>query len=319
VKIHSRFTTVVLASLLLLTFVNACGRVPAEGTKSTIAVSGAWALYPMMVRWAEEYQKSNPSVLIDVSAGGAGKGIADTLSGAADIGMVSRDLSAEEVAQGAFGVAVTKDAVFPMINAKNPVLDELLSRGVSRDALIGIYITGQVTTWSQVINNPAVNAEIHVYTRSDAAGAAEMWAKYLGGNKQEDLLGIGVYGDPGILEAVIKDPSGIGFNNLNYAFDASTGQPVAGAMELPIDINGNGQVDPEEKLDTKAKAIEAIATGRYPSPPARALFLVTKGKPTGPVRDLIVWILTEGQQYVDEAGYIQLPKEQLQAELQKVR
>jgi phosphate transport system substrate-binding protein len=319
VKIHFRCTTVVLASLLLLTFVNACGRVPAEGIKSTITVSGAWALYPMMVRWAEEYQKSNPSVLIDVSAGGAGKGIADTLSGAADIGMVSRDLSAEEVAQGAFGVAVTKDAVFPMINAKNPVLDELLKRGVSRDTLIGVYITGQVTSWGQVINNPAVNAEINVYTRSDACGAAEMWAKYLGGNKQEDLLGIGVYGDPGILEAVIKDPSGIGFNNLNYAFDAATGLPVAGAMEMPIDINGNGQVDAEEKLDTKAKAIEAIATGRYPSPPARALFLVTRGKPTGPVRDLLLWILTEGQQYVDEVGYIQLPKEQLQAELQKVR
>jgi len=179
----------IMASLLLLTFVNACGQAPAEGTKSTITASGAWALYPMMVRWAEEYQKSNPSVLIDVSAGGAGKGIADTLSGAADIGMVSRDLSPEEVAQGAFGVAVTKDAVFPMINAKNPVLDELLSRGVSRDALIGIYITGQVTTWGQVINNPAVNAEIHVYTRSDAAGAAEMWAKYLGGKSKKTCWG----------------------------------------------------------------------------------------------------------------------------------
>lgn len=311
-------TIAILVSLLLLTLVNACGQAPGGGTKSTITVSGAWALYPMMVRWAEEYQKSNSSVLIDVSAGGAGKGIADTLSGAADIGMVSRDLSSEEVAQGAFGVAVTKDAVFPMINAKNPVLDELLQRGALHDALAGIYITGKVTTWGQVINNPAVNAEIHVYTRSDACGAAEMWAKYLGG-KQEDLLGIGVYGDPGILEAVIKDPSGIGFNNLNYAFDAATGQPVAGAMEMPIDINGNGQVDAEEKIDTKAKAIEAVATGRYPSPPARALFLVTKGKPTGPVRDLILWILTEGQQYIDEVGYVQLPNEQLQAELQKVR
>jgi len=308
----------VLVSLLLLTFVSACGQVPGEGAKSTITVSGAWALYPMVVRWAEEYQKSNPSVLIDVSAGGAGKGIADTLSDAADIGMVSRDLSPEEIAQGAFGVAVTRDAVFPMINAENPVLDELLERGVSRDALIGVYITGQVTTWGQVINNPAVNAEINVYTRSDACGAAEMWAKYLGG-KQEDLLGIGVYGDPGILEAVIKDPSGIGFNNLNYAFDAATGQPVAGAIELPIDINGNGQVDAEEKIDTKAKAIEAVATGRYPSPPARALFLVTKGEPTGPAREFILWVLTEGQQYIDEVGYVQLPSEQLQAELQKVR
>jgi phosphate transport system substrate-binding protein len=56
----------------------------------------------------------------------------------------------------------------------------------------------------------------------DAAGAPETWAKYLGNKKQEDLLGIGVFGDPGIAEAVAKDPLGIGYNNLGYAYDAAS-------------------------------------------------------------------------------------------------
>ena len=42
----------------------------------TIRVSGAWALYPMAVRWSEEFKKIHPKVRIDISAGGAGKGVA---------------------------------------------------------------------------------------------------------------------------------------------------------------------------------------------------------------------------------------------------
>jgi len=45
-----------------------------EKAKGTLTLSGAWALYPMAVRWAEEFRKINPEVRIDISAGGAGKG-----------------------------------------------------------------------------------------------------------------------------------------------------------------------------------------------------------------------------------------------------
>jgi phosphate transport system substrate-binding protein len=272
----------------------------------------------MMVRWAEEFQKIYPKVQFDISAGGAGKGMADTLSGAVDIGMVSRNIAPEEEAQGAFWVAVNKDAVFPTINAHNPVIADLLSRGVSREVFGGIYISGEVTTWGQVIGRPEVTDPIHVYTRSDAAGAPEVWALYLG-KKQENLLGIGVYGDPGVLDAVIKDPLGIGYNNLNFAFDAKTGKPVAGAAVLPVDVNNNGQADADESLDTKAKAIQAVAAGKYPSPPARALNVVAKGKPSGIVHAFMVWILNDGQKYLDEVGYIPLAQEQLDAERNKLK
>lgn len=211
--------------------------------KGTITASGAFALYPMMVKWGEEFTRRHPDVQFDISAGGAGKGMADALAGAADIGMVSREISADEEGKGAWWVAVTKDAVLPMVNASNPVLADLMTKGVTKDQFIGIYITGEIKTWGQLIDRPEVTDSINVYTRSDAAGAPETWAKYLGNKKQENLLGIGVFGDPGLLEAVVKDKLGIGFNNVAYAFDATTGKPVTGVAAIPLDANGNGPAD----------------------------------------------------------------------------
>ena len=175
-------------------------------TSGVIIVSGAFALYPLMTRWAEEYSKLFPDIQFDVSAGGAGKGMTDAISGAVDIGMVSRGIKAEEEEQGAYWVSVTKDAVFPVVNASNPVITELLKIGVTQEQLIKIYITGEITTWGQLVGNSQITDEIHVYTRSDAAGAPEMWAKFLGDKVQEDLLGIGVNAGPGLLQAVIAEP-----------------------------------------------------------------------------------------------------------------
>jgi phosphate transport system substrate-binding protein len=310
----------VLAIVMVLSIIlTACGGAAQQQPQKKISVSGAFALYPLMVQWAEVYQKANPNVLIDVSAGGAGKGMSDALAGAVDIGMVSREIAQEETDQGAYGIAVTKDAVFGTISANNPYLADILKQGLSQKILSGIFLTGEITTWGQALGKPEITDEIHVFTRSDACGAGEMWVKYLGGKKQEELKGIGVNADPGVLEAVIKDRLGIGYNNLNYAFDLKSGKPVNGAGVVPLDINDNGTVDPDEVLDTQAQAVEAITTGRYPSPPARPLYLVTKGKPTATVAEFIQWILNDGQKYVAEAGYIALTTNQLAASKDKLK
>jgi len=287
--------------------------------RETIKVSGAWALYPMMVKWGEEFHKIYPQVTFDISAGGAGKGMADALGGLVDIGMVSREIYPEEIEKGAFWVPVTKDAVVATVNENNPLLEELLARGVTEEILERIWITGDITTWGEVVGRPDAADEVHVYTRSDACGAAETWAKYLGDHAQEDLKGVAVYGDPGLAEAVKQDPLGMGYNNVNFAYDAATGKPVAGIKLLPLDLNANGRLDEEESFyDTKGELMEAIATGIYPSPPARAENLVTLGQPTGLTRAFMVWILTEGQRYVEEVGYVPLPKELLEEGLRKL-
>ena len=285
----------------------------------TITVSGAFALYPMMVKWADEFSKLNPEVQFDISAGGAGKGMADALAGAADLGMVSRDVTRDEEAKGASWVAVTKDAVFPVVNANNPVLKDLMAKGLTKEQLTGIFIDEKIKTWGELVGRPDVSDAIDIYTRSDSAGAAEAWAKFLGNKKQEDLKGIGVQADPGLLDAVVKDKNGIGYNNLAYAYDAASDKPVAGAMVVPIDANADGKASDDEILETKKEAMAAVASGKYPSPPARALNLVAKGKPSPLVAAFLKWVLTDGQEFVNEGGYVELPAEQLQAGLQKLQ
>jgi len=304
---------IVIPSVVAYNYLNT----PKELT-GKITVSGAWALYPMMVRWAEEFQKINSKVKIEVSAGGAGKGMADALAGLVDIGMVSREISDAEVEKGAFWVSVVKDAVVPDVNKGNPVLADILAKGVKRSDFMDIYVYGNMTTWGQLVGRPEIADQINVYTRSDSCGAAETWANYFG-KKQQDLKGTGVYGDPGIAEAVRNDALGIGFNNINYAYDANTGKPVEGLVMVPIDLNQNGAIDTDEDFyGTRDKIVEAIASGTYPSPPAREEHLVTKGTFSGIVMEFVKWILNDAQKYALETGFIPLTDQRRAEMLQKL-
>ncbi len=277
----------------------------------TIAVSGAFALFPMMTVWAEQYSALHPNIQFDVQGGGAGKGMTDVLAGAVDIAMVSRALKQEETDQGAYGVPVTIDAVVATVNANNPNIDAILAQGLTPEKAAAIWMTQETTTWGQLLGTDATDA-ITVYTRSDSAGAAEVWAKYMGGSVQEDLKGTAVNGDPGLAEAVRQDDLGIGFNNIGFAYDLSTGSQLEGLRVIPLDLNGDGTISADENFyDTKDAIAGAIATQTYPFPPARELYLVTVGEPDPVIADFYHWILTDGQALVPDAGYVTLSADRL--------
>ncbi|HET9910879.1 MAG TPA: substrate-binding domain-containing protein [Anaerolineales bacterium] len=321
-----QFLSLLSVLMVLSLFLSACGT-PAENPQAaandelsgTISVSGAFALYPMMTVWAEEFTKLHPDVQFDVQGGGAGKGMTDTITGSVDIGMISRSIKPEEESQGIFWVSVTKDAVFPIISQENPVAADILAKGISQETFNKIFITNEIKTWGELVGKPELTDEIHVYTRSDACGAAEMWSKFAGGEVQDDIKGIGINGEPALVDTVIKDPLGIGFGNLNSIFDLSTGNMVAGVLLPPIDINTNGQADAEEVYKVKEDAFNAVANGTYPSPPARFENLATKGQPTGLTLAFIEWILTDGQQYLEQAGYVPLTADQQAESLAKLK
>jgi len=313
------FAAIVLSIVALSSFVNipADNNTPADDLEGTISISGAFALYPITVKWAEEFRRLHPKVKFNISAGGAGKGITDALSGLVDIGLASRDINPEEIKKGAYTVYVTKDAVVPTFNTGNPDAAALLAKGVKRDQFARIFVSGAIKDWKQVAGK--VSVPIHIYTRSDAAGAAETWAKYFN-KKQEDLLGVAVYGDPGLAQAVKKDVTAIGFNNIAYLYDLKTRKQVDGVHALPIDVNGNGKIDADENFyATVDQLTDAIATGKYPSPPARNLGFLFKGKPKKKeLTAFVKYVLTDGQKFIDENGYIALSKQKLQEELKKV-
>jgi len=287
--------------------------------KGRISISGAFALYPMAQKWGEEFMKLHPGVSIDISAGGAGKGMMDVLSGMVDLGMVSREVKPEEIKKGAWYISVTKDAVLPTMNSSNPYMKEICKKGMTNEQFKKIFLTEKAITWGEILGNNSGN-KISRYTRSDFCGASEMWAKYLG-KKQEDLQGTGVYGDPGMAEAVRNDKSGIGYNNVIYAYDLKTRKVNQGIAVIPVDINSNGMLDKGEMFyDNLDSLMNAVKNGIYPSPPARELYFVSKGKPEKRiVTEFLKFILKEGQRYVKESGYVNLSEKRLQEESDKIR
>jgi phosphate transport system substrate-binding protein len=297
------------------------GEPQAAQDEKTVRISGAFALYPLAVRWSEEFRRTHPKVRFDITGGGAGKGITDALAGLVDIGMVSREPHPEELQKGALFIPVAKDAVVATINEHNPVRSLLLRKGVTRQVLREIWVTQRIKTWGEVVGTKEASP-LHVYTRADAAGAAETWAKFLVGKdgKQEDLKGTGVSGDPGMAAAVARDPLAIGYNNIGFAYDQRTGKPVKGLLVLPLDLNGNGKLDRSENFyATRDQLLRAVADGRYPSPPARTLYFVMKGKPKGIVAEFLRWVLTDGQKIAPDAGFIPLNKTAVLTALRQVR
>ena len=315
-----RFIKILLSLTVIFSPVSVPRSFGQEKQSGQISISGAFALYPMVVKWADEYKKINPRVRFDISAGGAGKGISDALNGMVEIGMVSREIYPEELKKGAFPIAVTKDAVVAVVNELNPSINEIMTKGLKKDAGNNIWITGKYTTWAQAFGVKSASP-LHIYTRSDACGAAEMWAKFFG-KKQEDLLGVGVFGDPGLAQAVKRDPLGIGYNNIGYAYDATTKKLIKGLKVVPVDLNNNGKIDSDENFyDSMNDIIGAIASGKYPSPPARELYFVMKGNPKNNkvLTEFIRWVLSDGQKFVNEAGYIILPEERIKSEKTKLQ
>jgi phosphate transport system substrate-binding protein len=320
-----KFKKALSSALILSLLFSSCGG-GAQKTSSdpnalqgTISISGAFALYPITVKWAEEFKKIHPGVKFNISAGGAGKGIADALGGLVDIGLASRDIHPEEVAKGAYTVFVAKDAVLPTFNPANPNAAALLKRGITREELNDIFVTEKIKQWEQLsgLSSPAA---LHVYVRSDAAGAGETWANYFD-KSQEDLKGIGIFGDPGLAQAVMKDPISIGFNNISYLYNLQTRKQIDKVQAIPIDVNGNGKVDPEEDFYGNVDDLtKAISNGQYPTPPARNLGFLFKGKPEKKeIVEFVKYALSDGQKFLDENGYIHLSDADITQELEKIK
>jgi phosphate transport system substrate-binding protein len=172
--------------------------------------------------------------------------------------------------------------------------------------LVEIFNSGKLTTWNNLLSTEGEHS-IHPYTRQDLSGAAEVWAKYLG-MTQKTLLGKGVIGDEGLVNAVLSDPLGLGYCNASAVFSGMNSAPREGIEVLPIDINKNGMIDHREKVYTNLCEInESIYYGKLPQGLRRDVYLVLKSENAGKLeQQFIIWIYSKGQDVAETNGYPRL-------------
>lgn len=115
----------------------------AAGLSGTINVVGSTSVEPLMAELAEAYQAHNPDVTIDITAPGSGAGITAAIDGSADIGMASRELSEDELADLTEGAAIAVDGIAIIANKENPI------ENLTLEQIQSIYL-GELTTWGDV-------------------------------------------------------------------------------------------------------------------------------------------------------------------------
>lgn len=117
-----------------------------SGTVSSgkVVIHGSSSVTPVMEKLQEAYNEKNPGVTVEVQQSDSSTGITDTIDGTCDIGMASRALKEEELAEGLTSTTIAMDGVAVIVNNDCPV-DGLTSEQVNK------IFTGEATVWSDVI------------------------------------------------------------------------------------------------------------------------------------------------------------------------
>lgn len=114
----------------------------ASGMEGKITIAGSTSVAPVMEKLAEKYKEMNPNVVIEIQQTGSGAGIESATQGACDIGMSSRSLKEEELAN-LESINIAMDGICVIVNTNSAV--EALTAEQIKDIFVG-----NVTDWSEV-------------------------------------------------------------------------------------------------------------------------------------------------------------------------
>ena len=282
-------------------------------------ISGAYALYPLVRKWSEDFMKVNPAVKIVVTSGGTGQGIDDLLAKKDQLAMISRPLTVEELKDGLWVVPVAKEGVAPIVNQKNPYLKRILEHGITPEKLIKLFTAEKSMTWGELLDT-TLNGKVIVYTRADESGAAVVWANFLW-KEGIDLKGIKVVGDEEMIKSIQGNQLAIGYCNFSYAFDTVTGERIKDIQVIPIDLDFDKTIDRKEvPFINISKAHRGLWLGYYPKNLTRELTFGSVGKPTDPaILAFLNYTLTTGQAMVAKKGFCELNDVYIKDALEKLK
>jgi phosphate transport system substrate-binding protein len=257
------------------------------GSDTMLEVAGAWA---------EAWDKLSDEIVVTVSGGGSGTGIAALIAGSIDLANSSRRLKdgekkrAEARGRHPLEHQVGYDGIAIYVHKDNPLQSITLAQ------LQGIYGNGgTITRWSQLgvdLGDPKLDAIVPV-SRQNNSGTYEYFREAVLGGASGRFKAecLNLNGSKDVVEFCGQAKGAIGYSGLAYATPAVRFVPV-------IKKEGGPAVLP---------ANDTVIEGSYPI--SRPLFMYTNGEPRGAVKTYLDWILSDdGQRVLQAHGYPPLRK-----------
>lgn len=182
----------------------------------TIKIKGSDTEVNLAVLFAENFHKENTQLLVSVSGGGSGLGIASLLNGNADIANSSRRIKEQELQLFQKNKIVLDSFIFALDAIAFVVSDQLPMDSISTEQIAKI-LCGEYTSWTALISK---NLPINIYGRQSNSGTYDYVKNIL--HIQFSLYAKQMNGNAQILEAIKADASGIGYVGAGYVMKGTT-------------------------------------------------------------------------------------------------
>jgi phosphate transport system substrate-binding protein len=241
-----------------------------QDTRESLTLAGSTSLQPLAERWADAYVHRRPHVSITIQGGGSTAGVRAVLSGAAQIGMASRELAAQEL-RAASGVVVARDGIALVVHPSNPVSDLTLAQVRS------IY-AGRVKSWGKLGGR---NRAITTITREEGSGTRGAFESLVMAGRPIAAWALVSDSTGAVRQMVRSDPAALGY--------ISIGLVDAGVKALRL----SGVAATEADIDS----------GRYPL--VRPFMFVLPSKQAPLVGAFLAWVLgPEGRELARREGML---------------
>lgn len=286
-----------------------------SGISGSASSIGSDTMNNMMALWLEGFRKYYPNVKIQIEGKGSSTAPPALIEGTAQFGPMSRPMKSSEVDkfEKQFGYPPTLlrtslDALAIFVNKDNPLEGLTLAQA---DAIFSKTRRSEykedVTRWAQLgLKGDWQSATMSLYGRNSASGTYGFFKDHTlqGGDYKDSVKE--QPGSASVVQGVAKDRYGIGYSGIGYK--------TSGVRVVPLALEA-GEPFKEGK-------IENVLDGSYPLGRFLNLYINrAPGKPLDPlVREFCKFIFSkEGQEIVIKDGYMPVPYEVANEELEKLK
>ena len=289
-----KITTLSIA--LLLTAVTAM----AQTTTGIVKLRGTKLTYPLVNKWIDEFKKEYPGITVSIAPNAP----ADSI----DFSIASYPIEAADLKENQALTIVTHYVQLLIVNANRPGLTELQAKGVTEKDLGELFFQPAPAFLASASHTSTL------YIRDRPVCAVKAFAEHYGVDPKE-IKGTGIKGDDlDLAESVKIDVNGIAFNNLGFIYDVKTRKVKEGIAIVPLDLNSNGKVDADEQiygsLDQVIAYVEKSKSSAFINSPVN--FLYNKDSQNKSAALFLNWILTKGQKFNHDLGFINPETSQLE-------
>jgi phosphate transport system substrate-binding protein len=254
-----------------IAFAIACTCLGCErGSNPTLTLSGSTSLQPLAEKWADAYHAQHPEVSIAVQGGGSTAGVQATISGAAQVGMVSRALTSAE-RRVVDAVPVARDGIALVVHPSNPLAD------VSPGQVRAVY-AGRIENWEQLAGP---QLPITVITREEGSGTRAAFESTV--MRGDGIASSALVQDStgAVRQMVSDDPAAIGYISIGLV------DSTVKALRL------NGSEPNERNIDNGTYLL------------VRPFSFAVRGKPVPTLAKFIAWVVgPEGNELARREGML---------------